>query len=161
MEGQRIKGQKRPPGLKRLEMRRGDARAIAASHQHAILALAQVGNAHGEPNSDRGQRDREGEGGDVRQHALAKIVGFIAVPLIARQIIGLVSSDLLNRLDVRAWPPAWRLGQAARPEFEHAMLVIRRDRLLVFHGCQLRGMLILSSTLVARLTENVDMARMR
>jgi len=36
----------------------------------------------------RRQRDGKSEGRDVRQHALAKIVRFIPVSLIARQIVG-------------------------------------------------------------------------
>jgi hypothetical protein len=53
------------------------------------------------------------------------------------------------------------VGQGARPEFEHAMLLFRRNGLLGLHCCQLRDILILFSTLATRLTENVDMARMR
>ena len=35
------------PDPKTLEMRGGDTAAVAASHQHAILGLAQIRNAHG------------------------------------------------------------------------------------------------------------------
>jgi len=41
------------------------------------------------------------------------------------------------------------------------MLVFRRNGLLGFHCCQLRGIVVLFSTLALRLTENVDMAGMR
>jgi hypothetical protein len=83
----RIRGLKQG-GLKSLDMRGGNPRAIAAAHQHAILGLAHIRNAHGKPYSDGGQRYREREGCNVRQHTMAKIIRFIAAALIARQIIG-------------------------------------------------------------------------
>src|SRR5260370_3764910 len=84
-------------GPKTLDMRGGNARAIAPPHQHAILGLAQIGNADGEPYSDGRQRDGKSEGRDVRQHALAKIVRLIAVSLIARQVVRLTPRALLKR----------------------------------------------------------------
>src|ERR1700743_2958705 len=69
--------------------RRGDAHAVAASHQHAILGAAQIGDAHGEPDADRKHRHGEGTGRDVGQHALTEIVRLIARLLIARQVVRL------------------------------------------------------------------------
>ena len=92
---------------------------------------------------------------------MAKIVRFIPVSLIARQVIRLLPGVLLKTLVARGPPPARRVGQGARPEFEHAMLIFRRNGLLGLHCCQLRDILVLFSTLATRLTENVDMARMR
>jgi hypothetical protein len=124
----RIKGETRPIGLNLLKMRRGNARAIAPSHQHTVLSLAQIGDTHGEPNSNRRQRDRKSKGRNVRQHALAKIVRFAAVSFIARQVIRFLR--LLPAVRFRGaagWgaPPVRRLSQGARPEFEHPMLLIR------------------------------------
>ena len=147
--------------LKMLEMWRGNARAIAASHQYAILGSAHIGDAHGEPQSDGGQRDGKGERRDIRQHAAAKIVRFAAVPFIARQIVRLLPDVLRWSVAARVSPLARWMRQRARPEFEHAMLFFRRNRLLDFHCCQLRYIVVLFSTLAMRLTENVDMAGMR
>src|SRR3979411_1318447 len=72
--------------LETLEVLRGNACAIAPSHQHAILGLAQIRDAHREPNSDCRQRDGEGEGGNVCEHAMAKIIRLVAVAL-ALQIV--------------------------------------------------------------------------
>jgi hypothetical protein len=150
-----------------LEMRRGNARAIAPPHQHAILGLAQIRNAHGKPYSDGRQRDRKCEGCNVRQHAVTKIIRFVPVSRIARQIVGLLPGVLLLSLLARVSPLTKvspltrRMSQGARPEFEHAMLICRRCGLLGLHCCQLRDILISLSTLATRLTYKVDMARMR
>src|SRR5258707_8893854 len=143
-----------------LEMRRGNARAIAPPHQHAILGLAQIRDAHGKPNSNRGQRHGKGEGREVRQHAMAKIVRFFAGEFIARQIVRLAARVLLpNR--VAEGPPARGLRQGARPELEHAVLFFRCNGPLGFHCWQFREILTLFSMAHARLAENVDMGRMR
>jgi len=156
-----FKGQTGQPGRKMLDMGRGNARAVAPPHQHAVLGLAQIRDAHGEPNSDGRQRDGESEGRNVRQHALAKIVRFTPVSLIARQIIRLWPGVLLKSLVGRLPLPTRGVSHGARPEFEHAMLFLRCNGPLGFHWCQSRDILILFSTLAMRLTENVGMARMR
>src|SRR5258708_3159969 len=69
-----------------LEMRRGNARAIAPPHQHAILGLAQIRDAHGKPNSNRGQRHGKGEARKVRQHAVAKIARLFPADFITQHI---------------------------------------------------------------------------
>src|SRR3954471_1977355 len=140
-------------GLKRLEMRGGDARAIAPSHQHAVLGFAQIRDAHGEPNSDRYQRDGKSEGCNVRQHAPAKVVRFVPLSLIARQIIRLVRSVVPRSLAAGVFWPAWRVSQGARPEFHHAVLFFGRDGLLGFHWSQLRSITDIISTIVRRLIE--------
>jgi hypothetical protein len=48
--------------------------------------------------------------------------------------------------------PALRLHHGARPELEHAVLFFRGNGLLGFHGFQFRNVLMLFSTLAARLT---------
>ena len=63
---------------KPLAARRRNLGAVMPSHQHAILGLAQIGDAHRQPYADRCQRDGEGEGGDVRQHAMPEIVRLLA-----------------------------------------------------------------------------------
>ena len=73
----------------RLTGGRCDMNAIAPSHKHAILSPTQIRDAHGKPYSDRGQRHGERKSRDVCQHAMAEIVRFISLPLIARQIVGL------------------------------------------------------------------------
>jgi hypothetical protein len=151
---------KRRADWKMLGVRRGNMRAVAPSHQHAILGFAQIRNAHGEPYSDRGQRDGKSEGRNIRQHALTKIVRLISVPFVARQVVLWLSLLRLSRL-TQLSPPTRRLKRGARPEFEHAVLFFRRNGPLGFHCCQLRDILILFSTLATRLTENVGMARMR
>jgi hypothetical protein len=105
----------------------GNTRAIATSHQHAILGFAEVGDAHGEPYPDRGQRDCEGEAGHVRQHAQPKIVRLIARPLISRQIIT-ARMPALIRMSPR------RMSCRARPELEHLVLVFRHNGLLGYQA---------------------------
>jgi hypothetical protein len=156
-----FKGQTGQPGREMLDMRRGNARAVAPPHQHAVLGLAQIRNAHGKPYSDGRQRHGKSEGRDVRQHALAKIVRFSPVSLIARQIIRLWPGVLLKSLAGRLPPPARRVSHGARPELEHAMLFFRCNGPLGFQWYQSRDILILFSTLATPLTENVGMARMR
>jgi hypothetical protein len=151
---------KGPPDLEMLGVRRGNVRAIAPTHQHAILGLAQIRDAHGKPYSDRSQRDGKSEGRNVRQHAMTKIVRFIPVPRIARQVVLLLSLLVLS-LIAQFLPLTRRVNQGAWPEFEHTVLFFRRNGPLGFHWSQLRNILILFSTLATRLTENVDMARMR
>ena len=117
-------------GLKLLAARdRRNLGAVAPAHQDAILGLAEFGNAHGEPDPDRGQCDGEGEGGEVRQHAVTKIVGLLPRPLIARQPVGFLPGVLLRLA------PGW-VGRGTRPEPEHAVLVIRTDWPLGFHCCR-------------------------
>ena len=102
------------PGGQMLEMRRGNAGAIAAPHQHAVLGLAQVRNAHGEPNSDRYQGGGKSEGCNVRQHAPAKVVRFAPLSLIARQIIRLVRSVVPRSLAAGVFRPARRVSRRSR-----------------------------------------------
>src|SRR6202022_386150 len=144
-----------------LDMRRGNPRAIAPPHQHAILGLAQIRNAHGEPDSDGRQRDGKGEGRNVRQHATAKIVRFIPIPLVARQIIRLWSGILLGSPVARISPPWGRVSQGTWPEFEHPMLIVRRNGPLGFHCCQLRESWYYLARSRGVFTDNVDMARLR
>jgi len=103
--------------------------AVAPAHQDAILGFAEFGDAHGKPYSDRGQCDGEGEGGEVRQHAVTKIVRFLPRPLIARQAVGFLAGVRLRRA-------AGRVRRGTRPEPEHAVLVIRTDWPLGFHCCR-------------------------
>jgi hypothetical protein len=166
-------------GLKMLDMRRGNARAIAAAHQHAVLGGTEIRNAHREPYADGGQRDGKGEGRNVRQHAMTKIVRFFPVALIPRQVIRLLPgvllasvflpsvfmrSVLMRSFRAKVSLRTRRPSRATRPEFEHAMLFFRCNGPLGFHLCQLRDMLMLFSTLATRLTGNVgmnvDMAQM-
>ena len=70
-------------------MRQANLHAIPPPHLQAVLGLAQIGDVLGEPQSDRHQRDREGDGGDVGQHAMVKIVRFFPHPLITRQVVRL------------------------------------------------------------------------
>jgi hypothetical protein len=84
-----LKRQNRTPEQKALIVRHEDAGAVAPPHCHAILGLAQIGNADGKPQSDSRQRDGKCQGGEVGQHAMAKIVGSITVALIAGEIVGL------------------------------------------------------------------------
>ena len=73
---------------RRLPLRRHrNPGAVAAAHQHAVLGLAQIGDADRKPDADRGQRDGEGEGRNVCQHAMAKVVRVVPIPLVARQIV--------------------------------------------------------------------------
>jgi hypothetical protein len=155
-------GQSGRPAFKMLKMRRGDPGAIASSHQHTILGLAQVGDVHGEPYSDRRQRDGKGEGGHIGQHAVAEIIGFVITgAFVTRQVVRLVIGLLLYGLMAKAFPPARRMRQRPRSEFDHAMLLVRCDGLLDLHCCQLRDNLMQFSMLAARFTSNVDMAGMR
>ena len=146
-------------GAKKLAMRRINARAVAPSGQDAILGLAHIRNAHREPYSDGHQGYRKSDGSDVGEHAMAKVVRFVPGTFVARQVIGLGRGDFRLSLPALVSLPAQRADRVARPEFEYPMLVIRRNGPLGFHCCQSREILILSSTLVTRLTDNVGMAR--
>jgi len=152
-------GQIGRPGRKMLDRRDGNAHAVAPSHQHTVLGPAQIRNTHGKPYPDRQESHGKGEGCNVCEHAMAKIVRFFPVALIARQIVR--RAMLLNR--VAQVPALTRRSQGSRPELKHAVLPIRRDRRrnngpLGFHWCQLRDILNLFSTLATRLPENVGMA---
>ena len=131
-------------GIESSEMRCGDVGAITPPHQHAVLGIAQIRDAHREPYSNRRQGDGKGESGHVRQHALTKIVGLIpgllVARLIARLALCLVTKTLL------AWIPAFRWSRrGARPEFKHPVLFFGRDGLLGIHCFQLRYHLIFST----------------
>ena len=127
----------------------GNAGAVVPSHQHAILGFAQVGDAHRKPDADCRQRDRECKGGNVGEHAVAKIVRFLRLALNVRQAFGFVANFLLA--------PAGRLCRGTRPELDDAVVVIRADGPLSFHCCWSEGVSrALSSTGSVPLTVNVD-----
>ena len=99
----------------------GHPHAVVPPHQHAILGLAQIGDAHREPDTDRRQRDREGERGNVGEHAVTKIVRFGAQPfsrpLITRQVERLGRCFLMAGLDGQgAIAQLGRVQRAAWPE---------------------------------------------
>lgn len=147
------------PGSKKLAMRRINVRAIAPPRQYAILGFAHIRNAHGQPYSDGHQGDRESDGSNIREHAMAKIVRLIPGAFIARQVVGLGIGGCRLNLPARVALPNLKADRVARPEFEHLMLFLRRNGPLGFHCCQSRDILILFSTLATRLTENVGMAQ--
>ncbi len=146
-------------GPKTLAMRRINAGAVAPPRQHAILGFAHIRNTYGKPYSDGHQGDHKCDGSDVREHAMAKVVRFIPGAFIARQVIGLGTGVFRLSLPTRVTLPTRRADRVARPELEHPMLFLRRNGPLGFHCCQSRDILMLSSTLATRLTENVGMAR--
>ena len=119
-----------------LERLRGNAHAIVPPHQHAILGPAQVGDAHGKPDADRRQRDGKGERSNVGEHAVAEIVRLFPRAFVARQIERLGLVILMPRLGHHIGPRRGRVKRTARPELEHAMLLIRCNGLLGFHGRQ-------------------------
>src|ERR1700676_4891920 len=83
-----VRAKARDCSLTRLAARRhGNPGAVVATHQHAILGLAEVRNAHGKPNPDRRQCYREREGRNVRQHAMPEVVRLVTGPLIVGQIV--------------------------------------------------------------------------
>jgi hypothetical protein len=155
----RPKGPQRPVRPEMLAMWRVNPRAVAAPRQYAILGFAHVRNAHGKPYSDGHQGDRKCDGRDVRQHAMAKVVRLIAGAFIARQVIRFGTGVFRLGLPARVALPALRAERTAWPEFEHAMLLLRRNGPLGFHCCRSRDILMLFSTLATCLTDNVDMAR--
>jgi hypothetical protein len=140
-----LKAHSLPGKRKALIMRHEDVGAVAPPHGHAILGLAQIGDAGGKPQGNGRERDGECEGGEVGQHAMAKIVGFIALALIAGEIVGLGGLGLgfpaPGQLAVFGALTAMRCESGARPEYEHAVLVIRLYGPLGLHCCQLRNML--------------------
>src|SRR5712675_1436113 len=144
-----------------LGVRRRNMCAITPSHQHAILSLAQIRNAHGQPYSDRRQRDGKSERCDVCQHAMTKVVGLFPISLVARQIIRFLPGVRLPDLVAPLSRLTRRVNRGARPKFEHAVFVFRDNGPLGFHWCQFRDNLLLFSTLANRPTNNVDMAPMR
>jgi hypothetical protein len=70
---------------------------------------------------------------------MAKIVRFIPIPLIARQIVRLRPDIPLWSPVARISPRSGRVSQGTRPEFEHPMLIVRLNGPLGFHCCQLRN----------------------
>jgi hypothetical protein len=143
---------------KMLAMRRINASAVAPPRQYAILGFAHIRNAHSKPYSDRHQGDRKSDGGDVRQHAMTKVVRFILGAFIARQVVGLGTDVFRLSLPARVNLPTLRADRVAWPEFEHPMLFFRRYGPLGLHCCRSRDILILFSTLATHLTDNVGMA---
>jgi hypothetical protein len=125
-----------------------DAYAIAPAHQNAILGATQVGDAHGEPDADRGQRDGKGEGGDIGQHAVPKFVRLFMGPLTAWRVVGLRWRGvrlttfglkvLLPRPGVQILPPAGLQSGGSRPKLQHAMFFFNRNGPLILHCRQLR-----------------------
>jgi len=115
----------------------GNAHAIAPAHQHAILGPAQVGDAHGKPDADRGQRDRESAGGDIGEHAVTEIVGLFPRLLVAGEVERLGLEVRLYcftvRLGGRTRRPSRGLGRIARPELQHPMFFLRRNGPLGLH----------------------------
>ena len=143
-----------------LGRRDGNAHAVPPSHQYTVLGPAQIRNTHGKPYPDRQESHGKGEGCNVCEHAMAKIVRFFPVAFIARQIVR--RAMFLN--GVALVPALGRRSQGSRTKLKHAVLPIRRDRRrnngpLGFHWCQLRDILNLFSTLATRLPENVGMTR--
>jgi hypothetical protein len=96
---------------------------------------------------------------------MAKVVRLVTRSLEAGQIIGLTQGLFVLSSGAGICSPAGRVSQSPGPELEHAVLfslIFRGNNgPLGFHGCQLRDILTLSSTLAAQITGNVDMARMR
>lgn len=108
------------------------------AHQHAILGLAQVGDAHGKPDADRRERNGEGEGGDIGEHAVAEIVRFLPGFLVtrkveARQLGWLGRRIVMQLLDDGVTPQGLGLRRIAWPELQHAVLFLRRDGPLNLH----------------------------
>ena len=69
---------------RRLPLRRHrNPGAVAAAHQHAVLGLAQIGDADGKPDADGGQRHGERQRCDIGEHAMTEIVVLVAWPLWA------------------------------------------------------------------------------
>ena len=71
------------------------------------------------------------------QHAMPEFVRLLLVLRKVRQIPGLEPAVLVLDLLI-VLPLNRQMRRGARPEFEHAMLLIRRNGLLGFHRCQLR-----------------------
>ena len=57
--------------------------AVSIADQHAVLGLAQIGDADGKPDADGGQRHGECERCDIGQHAMTEIVTLVARSLVA------------------------------------------------------------------------------
>ena len=77
----------------------------------------------------------EGEGRNVRQHAMTEVVRLVVEALIARQVARRVPG--IFRLP-RIFPPAGRMRRGARPEFDHDMLVVGRNGPLGYHVSRVR-----------------------
>src|SRR3954466_6350401 len=60
----------------------GNPGAVATAHQDAVLGAAEIGDAHGEPDADRGQCDRERQRRDIGEHAMAEVVRLFARTLV-------------------------------------------------------------------------------
>ncbi len=74
---------KRSIWSKKLKMWRRRRCAIVTSHHRAILDLAQIGDAHDQPDSNGHQSHREGNGREVGQDAVSKFVGLFPGLLVA------------------------------------------------------------------------------
>src|SRR3954470_16480354 len=66
----------------------GNPGGVAAAHQDAVLGATELGDADGEPDADRGQRDCERKGCDIGEHAVTEVVGLVARPFVTREVVG-------------------------------------------------------------------------
>ncbi len=114
------------------DMRGADAPAIPPTHQHAILKVAQLGDAHGQPYTNRDQHCGQAGCSGICQHTMMEVVRRRPVPLIARQIIrlGQVRFSILRPLFAWFIAVMRRPAQRTRPELEHTVLFIAGNRLL-------------------------------
>ena len=121
----------------------GNPGTVPTPHQDAILGLAEVRDAHGEPDPDRRQRHGESQGGDIGQHAMAEVVGrIVTAPFVAGEVVG--GRRAGRRRFIAA---ARRMGRRPRPEFDHDVRVVAGYRPLGLHCCRYAEVVILSSTL--------------
>jgi len=112
----------------------GNPHAVASPHQHTILGPAQIGNAHGKPDTDRGQRDGKSEGGDIGKHALTEIVRFVPRTFIPRQVELFGELVLALRQSDGIAVPGRRLRRSSRPELQHAVFFLSHNWSLGLHG---------------------------
>ena len=104
---------------------------IPEPHQGAVLSVAQIGDAHGQPQSDGGQCNREGTRSRICEHPVAKVVRLVGRPFVMRRMACFVQEVRLG--SICRDPLFGQSCEVTRPELEHDVLFLRYHGPLCFH----------------------------
>jgi hypothetical protein len=80
---------------------------------------AQIGDAHGQPQSHGSQCNREGKRSRIREHPVAEVIRLVW-RLMGRSAVGFARGTVV--CGICRGPSFWQSCMAARPELEHDVL---------------------------------------